>query len=179
MERKVNTMIIEVTLENGLTFAQEFVDRSTRDWYVPDVDINTICRHSFSVSELDIDLIDKFTILELRKEIELRRIHAFNMTFNVKVSIDSVALREAMSSIDKVYFANYALRAFRSIGRVCNVGISSYVTHDGEIVDCSELVFGERFAKDLLRTDMLAIIKNVDGDTFALSSKVLCMQAFN
>lgn len=172
-------MFIEVTLENGLTFTQEFVDRSTRDWYVPDADINTICRHSFNVSKLDIDLIDKFTILELRKEIEVRRIRTFNMTFNLKTSINSVALREAMSSVTKVYFANYALRAFRSIGRVCKVGISSYVTHDGEIVDCSELVFGERLAKDLLRTDMLAIIKHINGDTFALSSKVKCIQAFN
>ena len=172
-------MIVEVTLENGLTFAQKFVDRSTRDWYVPDANIDAVCRHSFSVSELDIDLIDKFTLLDLREEIELRRISSFNMTFNVKVSINSVALREAMSSINKVYFANYALRAFRSIGRVCKVGISSYVTHDGEIVDCSELVFGDRLAKDLLRTDMLAIIKHINGDTFALSSKVKCIQVFN
>ena len=87
----MNAMIIEVTLENRLTFYQGFVDRSIRDWYVPDADIDTICRHSFSVSELDIDLIDKFTILELCK----------------------------------------------------------------------------------------AIIKNVNGDAFALSSKVLCIQAFN
>ena len=172
-------MIVEVTLENGLTVAQKFVDRSTRDWYVPDANIDTVCRHSFSVSELDIDLIDKFTILELRKEIDLRRISSFNMVFNVKASINSVALREAMSSVDKVYFTNYALRAFRSIGRVHKVAISSYVTQDGDTVDCSELVFGERLAKDLLRTDMLAIIKRYNGDTFALSSKVLCIQAFN
>lgn len=172
-------MIVEVTLENGLTFTQEFVDRSTRDWYVPDANIDTICRHSFSVSELDIDLIDKFTILELRKEIELRCISSFNMVFNVKTSIDSVALREAMSSINRVYFANYALRAFRSIGRACKVAISSYTTQDGDTVDCSELVFGNHLARELLRTDMLAIIKNHNDDKFALSSKVLCIQTFN
>ena len=151
-------MIVEVMFDNGITCAQEFPDISTRDYYIPDINIDTTCRHSFDTSELELNRPDDIDG-ELRKEIRLRNIKSFNCIINVAVMIDSQLMHNAKNNIDKLYFEK---RAPRPYGHVCQVKILSYETFDGAVVECDNLVFSDVLANALIR-----------------SHKALCIQVFN
>lgn len=151
-------MIVEVMFDNGITCAQEFPDISTRDYYIPDINIDTTCRHSFDTSELELNRHDDIDG-ELSKEIRLRNIKSFNCVINIAVMIDSQLIHNAKNSIDKVYFEK---RTPRPWGHVYLVTILSYETFDNKVVDCYNLVFSDVLANALIR-----------------SHKALCMQVFN
>lgn len=168
-------MIVEVMFDNGITCAQEFPNISTRDYYIPDINIDTTCRHSFDALELVLNRHDDIDG-ELHKEIRLRNIKSFNCIINVAVTIDSQLIHNAKNSIDKVYFEK---RTPRPYGHVRQVKILSYDTFDNLVVECEDLVFSNTLANALIRSHKARIIRAHDDKHLTLDSDVLCMQVFN
>lgn len=168
-------MIVEVMFDNGIVCAQEFPDISTRDYYIPDINIDTKCRHSFDALELVLNRHDDADN-ELSKEIRSRNIKTLNCTMKVSVEIDSQLIHNAKNSIDKVYFDK---RTSRPYGHVYQVKILSYETFDGEVVDCSDLVFSDALANALARSHKTRIIKAHDNKYLTLDSDALCIQVFH
>lgn len=58
-------MIVEVMFDNRIVCAQEFPDISTRDYYIPDINIDTKCRHSFDALELVLNTLSEQRDLHL------------------------------------------------------------------------------------------------------------------
>lgn len=168
-------MIVEVMFDNGITCAQEFPDISTRDYYIPDVNIDTTCRHSFDTSGLELNRHGDMDE-ELRKEIRLRNIKSFNCIINIAVTIDSQLIHNAKNSIDKLYFEK---RAPRPYGHVRQVKILSYETFDNVVVECGNLVFSDVLANALIRSHKTRIVRAHDDKRLTLDSDALCMQVFN
>ena len=171
-------MIIEVTLENGLTFAQEFPDISTRSYYIPDITIDTKCRHSFDISELNLDQLDDNSHDELCKEVESRNIKTLNCIISVIAQIDSKSIHEAKRKIDKFYFPKGPSLS-RPYGQMYQVKILSYVTYDDEVIECYDLTFSKVLAKSLTNSRRAPILQTSDGKKLTLDSSALCMQVFN
>lgn len=167
-------MIVEVMFDNGIVCAQEFPNISTRDYYIPDINIDATCRHSFDALELVLDRHDDADN-ELSKEIRSRNIKTLDCAMRVSVAIDSQFIQNAKNSIDKTYFEKQASRPW---GHVYQVKILSYETFDGEVVDCSDLVFSDALANALVCSHKTRIIRAHDDKHLALDSNVLCMQVF-
>lgn len=167
-------MIVEVTFDNGITCAQEFPDISTHDYYIPDINIDTTCRHSFDALELVLNRHDDIDN-DLSKEIRSRNIKTLNCSMRVSVTIDSQFIQNAKNSIDKTYFEK---RIQRPWGHVYQVKILSYETFDGEVVDCSDLVFSDALSNALMRSHKARIVNMHDDKRLTLDSNVLCMQVF-
>ena len=106
-------MIVEVMFDNGIVCAQEFPNISTRDYYIPDINIDATCRHSFDVLELVLDRHDDADN-ELSKEIRSRNIKTLDCAMRVSVVIDSQFIQNAKNSIDKTYFEKQASRPWGS-----------------------------------------------------------------
>ena len=168
-------MIVEVMFDNGIVCAQEFPDISTRDYYIPDINIDTTCRHSFDALELVLNRHDDIDN-ELSKEVRLRNIKTLNCTMKVSVEIDSQLIHNAKNSIDKTYFEK---QTSRPCGHVHQVKILSYETFDGEVVDCSDLVFSDALSNALTRSHKSRIINMHDDKHLTLDSNELCMEVFN
>lgn len=168
-------MIVEVMLDNGITCAQEFPDISTRDYYIPDINIDTTCCHSFDALELVLNRHDDIDN-ELSKEIRSRNIKTLNCAMRVSVAIDSQFIQNAKNSIDKTYFEKQASRPW---GHVYQVKILSYETIDGEVVDCSDLVFSDALSNALTRSHKARIIRAHDNKYLTLDSDALCIQVFH
>lgn len=167
-------MIVEVMFDNGIVCAQEFPNISTRDYYIPDINIDTTCRHSFDALELVLNRHDDADN-ELSKEIRSRNIKTLNCAMRVSVAIDSQFIQNAKNSIDKTYFEKQASRPW---GHVYQVKILSYETFDGKVVDCSDLVFSDALSSALTRSHKSRIINMHDDTHLTLDSNVLCMQVF-
>lgn len=168
-------MIVEVMFDNGIVCAQEFPNISTRDYYIPDINIDTTCRHSFDTLELVLNRHDDADN-ELSKEIRSRNIKTLDCAMRVSVAIDSQFIQNAKNSIDKTYFEKQASRPW---GHVHQVKILSYETFDGEVVDCSDLVFSDALANALARSHKTRIIKAHDNKYLTLDSDALCIQVFH
>lgn len=102
-------MIVEVMFDNGIVCAQEFPNISTRDYYIPDINIDTTCRHSFDALELVLNRHDDADN-ELSKEIRSRNIKTLDCAMRVSVAIDSQFIQNAKNSIDKTCFEKQASR---------------------------------------------------------------------
>lgn len=168
-------MIVEVMFDNGIVCAQEFPNISTRDYYIPDINIDTTCRHSFDALELVLNRHDDADN-ELSKEIRSRNIKTLNCTMKVSVEIDSQLIHNTKNSIDKVYFDK---RTSRPYGHVYQVKILSYETFDGEVVDCSDLVFSDALSSALTRSHKSRIIRAHDNKCLTLDSDALYIQVFH
>lgn len=168
-------MIVEVMFDNGIVCAQEFPNISTRDYYIPDINIDATCRHSFDALELVLNRHDDIDN-ELSKEIRLRNIKTLNCTMKVSVEIDSQLIHNAKNSIDKVYFEK---RASRPYGHMYQVKILSYETFDDKVIDCHDLVFSDALANALARSHKTRIIKAHDNKYLTLDSDALCIQVFH
>lgn len=62
---------------------------------------------------------------------------------------------------------------------VPQVKILSYETIDGEVVDCSDLVFSDALANALARSHKTRIIRAHDNKYLTLDSDALCIQVFH
>ena len=168
-------MIVEVMFDNGITCAQEFPDISTRDYYIPDINIDAVCRHSFDALELVLNRHDDIGN-ELSKEVKLRNIKTLNCVIRVSVAIDSQLIHNAKNSIDKVYFEKHTPRPY---GHVYRVKILSYETFDNTVIDCHDLVFSDALANALIRSHKTRIIRAHGDNRLTLDSNALCMQVFH
>lgn len=168
-------MIVEVMFDNGIVCAQEFPNISTRDYYIPDINIDTTCRHSFDALELVLNRHDDADN-ELSKEIRSRNIKTLNCAMKVSVEIDSQLIHNAKNSIDKVYFDK---RTSRPYGHVYQVKILSYETFDDKVINCHDLVFSDALANTLTRSHKARIINMHDNKHLTLDSNALCMQVFH
>lgn len=168
-------MIVEVMFDNGIVCAQEFPDISTRDYYIPDINIDTECRHSFDALELVLNRHDDVDN-ELSREVRSRNIKTLNCVMRVSVAIDSQLIHNAKNSIDKVYFEK---RTSRPYGHVYRVKILSYETFDNTVIDCYDLVFSDALANALIRSHKTRIIRARDDNRLTLDSNALCMQVFH
>lgn len=167
-------MIVEVMFDNGIICAQEFPDISTRDYYIPDIHIDTTCRHSFDTLELVLNRHDNVDN-ELSKEVKLRNIKTLNCSMRVSVTIASQFIQNAKNNIDKTHFEKNASRPW---GHVYQVKILSYETTSGEVVDCHDLVFSDALAYALTRSHKARIVNMHDDKQLTLDSNALCMQVF-
>lgn len=167
-------MIVEVMFDNEIVCAQEFPNISTRDYYIPDINIDTTCRHSFDALELVLNRHDDADN-ELSKEIRSRNIKTLDCAMRVSVAIDSQFIQNAKNSIDKTYFEKQASRPW---GHVYQVKILSYEAFDGEVVECSDLVFSDALSSALTRSHKSRIINMHDDKHLTLDSNVLCIQVF-
>lgn len=168
-------MIVEVVFDNGIVCSQEFPDISTRDYYIPDINIDTKCRHSFDALELVLNRHDDIDN-DLSKEIRSRNIKTLNCAMRVSVTIDSQFIQNAKNSIDKTYFEKHASRPW---GHVYQVKILSYETFDDKVINCHDLVFSNALANALTRSHKTRIIRAHDNTHLTLDSDVLCMQVFH
>ena len=171
-------MIVEVMFDNGITCAQEFSNISTRSYYIPDITIDTKCRHSFDVSKLNLDRLDSNSCVELIKEVESRNIKTLNCIISVIAQIDSKSIHEAKHNIDKFYFPKGPSLS-RPYGQMYQVKILSYDTYDDEVIDCCDLTFSKVLANSLTNSRRAPILQTSDGKKLTLDSSVLCMQVFN
>lgn len=62
---------------------------------------------------------------------------------------------------------------------VPQVKILSYETIDGEVVDCSDLVFSDALSSALTRSHKTRIIRAHDNKYLTLDSDALCIQVFH
>lgn len=167
-------MIVEVTFDNGITCAQEFTDISTRDYYIPDINIDTTCRHSFDALELVLNRHDDIDN-DLSKEIRSRNIKTLNCSMRVSVTIARQFIQNAKNNINKTCFEKNASRPW---GHVYQVKILSYETTNSEVVDCHDLVFSDALANALTRSHKARIVNMHDDKHLTLDSNTLCMQVF-